>query len=82
MSDELKKAKIDVALASTKLKKIEKQRQDDPDNNELKDKFEGFQKTLSEAEARLKQLSDSAPTSGAEKNAASTSQVDQDALKN
>ncbi|ADZ92136.1 electron transport complex subunit RsxC [Marinomonas mediterranea] len=81
MSDELKKAKIDVALASTKLKKIEKQRQDDPDNNELKDKFEGFQKTLSEAEARLKQLSDSAPTSGAEKNAASTSQVDQDALK-
>ncbi len=60
LSDEAKKAKVDVALASTKLKKVQKQLAEDPDNQELKDKAAGFEKDLKEAETRLAQF-DSAP---------------------
>lgn len=58
LSDEAKKAKVDVALASTKLKKVQKQLGDDPDNEELKAKAAEFEKALKEAEARLAELSD------------------------
>ncbi|SBS28563.1 Electron transport complex protein RnfC [Marinomonas aquimarina] len=60
LSDEAKKAKVDVALASTKLKKVQKQLADEPDNDELKAKAADFEKSLKEAEARLAEL-DSAP---------------------
>ena len=60
LSDEAKKAKVDVALASTKLKKAQKQLAEDPDNAEIKAKVAGFEKDLKEAEARFAKL-DSAP---------------------
>ncbi|WP_067098149.1 electron transport complex subunit RsxC [Marinomonas atlantica] len=56
MSDDYKKAKVDVALASTKLKKIQKQLADDADNEVLKTKAADFEKALKEAEARLSSL--------------------------
>ncbi|TPE51571.1 electron transport complex subunit RsxC [Maribrevibacterium harenarium] len=56
LSDEAKKAKVDVALASTKLKKIEKQLADDPDNAELRDKQSALQQELATAEARFAKL--------------------------
>ena len=64
MSDEYKKAKVDVALASTKLKKVQKQLTEDPDNAELKAKAADFEKSLKEAEARLAGL-DTAPAAQA-----------------
>lgn len=64
LSDEAKKAKVDVALASTKLKKAQKQLAEDPDNAELKAKVEGFENDLKEAEARFAKL-DSAPAAQA-----------------
>lgn len=56
LSDEAKKAKVDVALASTKLKKVQKQLAEDADNEELKTKAADFEKALKEAEARLSSL--------------------------
>ncbi|RDL43484.1 electron transport complex subunit RsxC [Marinomonas piezotolerans] len=56
MSDEAKKAKVDVALASSKLKKVQKQLVDDPDNQELKDKAAGFEADLKTAQALLDKL--------------------------
>lgn len=56
LSDEAKKAKVDVALASTKLKKAQKQLAEAPDNGDLKAKVEGFEKALKEAEERFAQL--------------------------
>ena len=66
MSDEFKKAKVDVALASTKLKKVQKQLADDADNDALKAKAAEFEQALKEAQARLAQCepsttSDAAP---------------------
>ena len=67
LSDEAKKAKVDVALASTKLKKVQKQLAEDPDNQELKDKAAGFEKDLKEAEARFAQFDTGSATQTAPK---------------
>lgn len=63
VSDELKKAKIDVALSGTKLKKVQKQLTDSPDDSELKAKAESFEKELADAQARLSKLAADAPAS-------------------
>jgi electron transport complex protein RnfC len=60
-SDELKKAKVDVALSGTKLKKAQKQLAESPDDAELQAKVAGFEKELNDAQARLATLTDQAP---------------------
>ena len=61
VSDELKKAKIDVALIGVKLKKVQKQLEATPDDQELKDKIASFEADLSKAQAALSALGASTP---------------------
>ncbi len=69
-NDELKKAKIDVALIGVKLKKLQKQLDESPDDQELKDKVAGFEADLKAAQAILATLGASAPVASAPKAAA------------
>ncbi|REG86606.1 electron transport complex subunit RsxC [Marinomonas pollencensis] len=71
VSDELKKAKVDVALSGTKLKKAQKQLADAPDDAELQKKVAGFEKELADAQTRLNTLSSAAPSAAAPKAAVS-----------
>ncbi|MGR0278499.1 electron transport complex subunit RsxC [Marinomonas dokdonensis] len=57
VSDELKKAKVDVALIGVKLKKLQKQLDSEPDNTELQDKIKGFNSDLEAAQALVTKLS-------------------------
>ncbi|MGO2511754.1 electron transport complex subunit RsxC [Marinomonas polaris] len=63
VSDELKKAKVDVALISVKLKKLQKQLADTPDDQELKDKITAFEVDLKAAQDTVSKLSESAQPS-------------------
>ena len=74
VSDELKKAKVDVALIGVKLKKLQKQLDSEPDNTELQDKIKGFNNDLEAAQALVKKLSAEAPSPAAAP--ASTEQSD------
>ena len=69
-NDELKKAKIDVALIGVKLKKLQKQLDESPDDQELKNKVAGFEADLKAAQAILATLGASAPVASAPKAAA------------
>lgn len=69
-NDELKKAKIDVALIGVKLKKLQKQLDESPDDQELKDKVAGFEADLKAAQAILATLGASTPVASAPKAAA------------
>jgi electron transport complex protein RnfC len=63
VNDELKKAKVDVALIGVKLKKLNKQLEETPDDQELKDKITNFETELKTAQATVAKLgSDSANT--------------------
>jgi len=63
-SDELKKAKVSLVIATTTLKKVQKQLADDPDNAELQQKEQAQQATIKAAEKTLSALNNtSAPTS-------------------
>ncbi|TDO98812.1 electron transport complex subunit RsxC [Marinomonas balearica] len=81
LSDEAKKAKVDVALISTKLKKVEKQLADDPNNTELKGKIDTFKNDLNAAKERLSQLSPPEPSTSQEKVEKPVSAADQEAQK-
>ncbi|WP_369920918.1 electron transport complex subunit RsxC [Marinomonas polaris] len=59
VSDELKKAKVDVALIGVKLKKLQKQLADTPDDQELKDKITAFEVDLKAAQDTVSKLSES-----------------------
>jgi len=52
-SDDLKKAKIDLAMASTKLKKLNKQLEQEPENEDLKAQISQQEAAQSNAQARL-----------------------------
>ena len=80
-SDELKKAKVDVALSGTKLKKAQKQLAESPDDAELKAKVAGFEKDLAAAQAQLSKLSADAPASAAPKAAAPKAAVSDELKK-
>ncbi|MCV2403226.1 electron transport complex subunit RsxC [Marinomonas sp. C2222] len=69
VSAELKKAKVDLALAGVKLKKLQKQLVESPDDTELKDKISSLEKELSAAQALVDKLS-AAPASNAQEPAA------------
>ncbi len=56
VNDELKKAKVDVALLGVKIKKLNKQLADTPDDQETKDKIAGFEKDLATVQAIVKKL--------------------------
>jgi electron transport complex protein RnfC len=56
VSDELKKAKVDVALIGVKLKKLNKQLEKTPDDQELKDKVASFEADLKAAQAMVEKL--------------------------
>ena len=63
VNDELKKAKVDVALIGVKLKKLSKQLEETPNDQELKDKITNFETELKTAQATVAKLSsDSANT--------------------
>ena len=62
VNDELKKAKVDVALMGVKLKKLQKQLADTPDDQELKDKITTFEVDLKTAQDTVSKLSDSTQT--------------------
>lgn len=70
VSDELKKAKVDVALIGVKLKKLQKQLSETPDDQELKDKISAFETDLKAAQDTVSKLSEntqpSANTAAAE----------------
>ncbi|MEO9273396.1 electron transport complex subunit RsxC [Marinomonas sp. 5E14-1] len=57
VSDELKKAKVDVALIGVKLKKLNKQLEETPDDQELKEKVAGLETDLKTAQATVEKLS-------------------------
>ena len=57
ISDELKKAKIDVAMLGVKIKKLSKQLEETPDDSEIKDKISAFEKDLSLAKASVEKFS-------------------------
>ncbi|WOD08033.1 electron transport complex subunit RsxC [Marinomonas sp. GJ51-6] len=57
VSDELKKAKVDVALIGVKLKKLNKQLEETPDDQELKEKVAGLEADLKTAQATVEKLS-------------------------
>ena len=61
ISDELKKAKVDVALLGVKIKKLNKQLVETPDDQEAKDKIAAFEADLATAKATVEKLS-TAPT--------------------
>ena len=58
--DGLKKAKIDLVMASTKLKKLNKQLEQEPDNETLKQQFEQQESTLASAQKVLDTLNQEA----------------------
>ncbi|MGB7389597.1 electron transport complex subunit RsxC [Marinomonas sp.] len=80
-SDELKKAKVDVALSGTKLKKAQKQLAESPDDAELQAKVAGFEKELADAQARLSKLSADAPASSTAATSAAPKAAVSDELK-
>ena len=55
-SDDLKKAKIDLAMASTKLKKLNKQLEQEPENTDLQTQITQQEAAKSNAQARLDKL--------------------------
>lgn len=55
-SDDLKKAKIDLAMASTKLKKLNKQLEQEPENTDLQTQITQQEAAQSNAQARLDKL--------------------------
>jgi len=55
-SNDLKKAKIAFAMASTKLKKVQKKLADDSENQDLKDQINCLEKETSQAQAELDKL--------------------------
>lgn len=55
-NDELKKAKVDVALIGVKLKKLQKQLTETPDDEELKDKIATFEADLKAAQETVSKL--------------------------
>ena len=55
-NDELKKAKVDVALIGVKLKKLHKQLTETPDDEELKDKIATFEADLKAAQETVSKL--------------------------
>ncbi|WP_137170115.1 electron transport complex subunit RsxC [Marinomonas sp. FW-1] len=63
VSDELKKAKVDVALIGVKLKKLQKQLVETPDDQELKDKIAAFEADLKAAQDIVSKLSSNAQPS-------------------
>ncbi|PYF83399.1 electron transport complex protein RnfC [Marinomonas alcarazii] len=63
VSDELKKAKVDVALIGVKLKKLQKQLVETPDDQELKDKIAAFEADLKAAQDIVSKLSSNAQSS-------------------
>lgn len=69
VSDELKKAKVDVALIGVKLKKLQKQLIETPDDHELKDKISAFETDLKAAQDTVSKLNGSTQPSA---NAAAT----------
>ncbi|MEL0636872.1 electron transport complex subunit RsxC [Marinomonas sp. TI.3.20] len=80
-SDELKKAKVDVALSGIKLKKTQKQLAESPDDAELQTKVAGFEKELADAQARLSKLAADAPASSTAPKAAAPKAAVSDELK-
>lgn len=56
ISDELKKAKVAMAIATTHLKKAQEKLDADPQNSELKARVESRQQKLAEAKAALAQM--------------------------
>lgn len=71
-SDELKKAKVDLALVGVKLKKAQKQLDETPDDEDLKQKVAGLQAQQQAAQAKLDQATSAAPAQTTPKAAAST----------
>ncbi|MBJ7537357.1 electron transport complex subunit RsxC [Marinomonas transparens] len=71
VSDELKKAKVDVALIGVKLKKLQKQLLENPDDNEIKTKIAGFEADLKAAQALLEKLGANGPATTVAKAAVS-----------
>ncbi|AEF55271.1 electron transport complex subunit RsxC [Marinomonas posidonica] len=69
VNDEIKKAKVDLALAGVKLKKVQKQLDESPDDSELKRKVADLQAQQAAAQAKLDQAtandSQAAPNIGA-----------------
>ncbi|RBP85686.1 electron transport complex subunit RsxC [Marinomonas rhizomae] len=63
VSDELKKAKVDVALIGVKLKKLQKQLIETPDDQELKDKISAFETDLKAAQDTVSKLSENTQAS-------------------
>ncbi|SBS36710.1 Electron transport complex protein RnfC [Marinomonas spartinae] len=59
VNEELKKAKIDVALIGAKLKKAQKQLAESPDDNELKANVRELEKGLAQAQSLLDRLTSS-----------------------
>jgi len=57
VNDELKKAKVDVALIGVKLKKLQKQLIETPNDQELKDKINAFETDLKAAQDTVSRLS-------------------------
>ncbi|ETX11340.1 electron transporter RnfC [Marinomonas ushuaiensis DSM 15871] len=71
VNDELKKAKIDVALIGVKLKKLNKQLEETPDDQELKGKITNFEIDLKAAQATVDKLGSASTASTAPKAAIS-----------
>ncbi|MGJ8647101.1 MAG: electron transport complex subunit RsxC [Marinomonas colpomeniae] len=57
ISNELKKAKVDVALIGVKIKKLTKQLEETPDDQETKDKIAAFETDLIAAKTAVEKLS-------------------------
>lgn len=68
----LKKAKIDLVMASTKLKKVQKKRLDEPDNQALIDQVKLLEKQQAQAQSHLDALSESNQTTKKEEPVAHT----------
>ena len=64
-NDELKKAKVDVALIGVKLKKLHKQLTETPDDQELKDKIATFEADLKAAQETVSKLGATATSNAA-----------------
>ncbi|NVK27701.1 MAG: electron transport complex subunit RsxC, partial [Flavobacteriia bacterium] len=64
-NDELKKAKVDVALIGVKLKKLHKQLTETPDDQELKDKITTFEADLKAAQETVSKLGATATSNAA-----------------
>ncbi len=70
--DELKKAKVDLALVGVKLKKAQKQLDETPDDADLKQKVADLEAQQKAAQAKLDQATSAAPAQTTPKAAANT----------